>query len=145
MVQTLRIPTVLFRRTGIIRMKRSMHLEFLLLEISMVEIGYSPLVPTAFGRNILPNSFKKWWLRSPYTSLNAFAWVVASSGIVGSYSHGGVGYYSYGRNADRRTRSTAVHGTLPRLVLSTLATTIMSAIPTGEDRRARTSTTVRGS
>ena len=43
---------------GIIRMKRSMHLEFLLLEISMVEIGYSPLVPTAFGRNILPNSFK---------------------------------------------------------------------------------------
>lgn len=59
MVQTLRIPTVLFRRTGTTQMKRSMHLEFLLLEISMVEIGYSPLVPTAFGRNILPNSFKK--------------------------------------------------------------------------------------
>ena len=41
-------PTGKNRRTGIIQMKRLMHLEFLLLEISMVEIGYSPLVPTAF-------------------------------------------------------------------------------------------------
>ena len=35
-------------RTVIIRMKRSMHLEFHLPEISMVEIGYSLLVPTVF-------------------------------------------------------------------------------------------------
>ena len=41
-------PTGKNRRTGIIQMKRLMHLEFLLLEVSMVEIGYSPLVPTAF-------------------------------------------------------------------------------------------------
>ena len=52
------VPTGKNRRIEIIRMKRSMHLEFLLLEISMVEIGYSPLVPTALGRNMLPNSYK---------------------------------------------------------------------------------------
>ena len=76
--------------------------------------------------------FQKWWLRSPYTSLNAFAWVVASSGIVGSYSHGGVGYYSYGRNADRRACTTptlAVHGMCGRMVTPTMIS--MSTIPTG--------------
>ena len=133
MVQTLRIPTVLFRRTGIIQMKRSMYLEFLLLEISMVEIGYSPLVPTAFGRNILPNSFKKQWLRSPITDDYYGAWRVDPSGSVYDISYNYYVSNSYGRTSSRRARvilSVRFSSLFPVTPASTMVVLILSTFPT---------------
>ena len=88
-------PTVKNRRTGIIRMKRLMHLEFLLLEISTVEIGYSPLVPTAFDiiRPKIPINY--WWLRSPVTSTTIDALQVYPVGGVSSGYHVYNGSYGF--------------------------------------------------
>ena len=134
MVQTLRIPTVLFRRTGIIQMKRSMHLEFLLLEISMVEIGYSPLVPTAFDRNIFPISFKKWWLRSPIMDDDYSAWRVDPSGSVYDISYNYYVSNSYGRTLSRRAQvilSVRSSSIFPVTPASTMVVLILSTFPTG--------------
>ena len=41
----------------------------------MVEIGYSPLVPTVFDGNMLQIHSKYWWLRSPITNWNGIAFL----------------------------------------------------------------------
>lgn len=102
-----RIPTGV-RRTVIIRMKRSMHLEFLPPEISMVEIGYSPLVPT--GIYLIDYSkicMKIWLLRSPGTNGANYAWPVYPSGSVSLGTFTLVDDVSYGRKSPG-TSSTVV-------------------------------------
>ena len=64
----------------------------------MVEIGYSPLVPTVFDGNMLQIHSKYWWLRSPITNWNGIAFCVIPSGGFDDNIVDYVDSRSYGRS-----------------------------------------------
>ena len=85
-------------------------------------------------KNMLPNSFKKWWLRSPGTNIYdvSYAWDVISSGVV-DVGGNRVGI-SYGRTSSRRARvilSVRFSSLFPVTPASTMVVLILSTFPTG--------------
>lgn len=85
-------------------------------------------------KNMLPNSFKKWWLRSPDTNVfdaSDCAWNVRHFGDVDYYN--GV-WDSYGRTSSRRARvilSVRFSSLFPVTPASTMVVLILSTFPTG--------------
>ena len=79
---------------------------------------------------------KYWWLRSPYTNYDYYAWYVTSSGVVNIDFAIYFVYDSFGRK-DRRARTTTtttMRGSCSRLVLSSAVAPTMSTVPTVRSR-----------
>lgn len=100
------------------------------------EIQFETWLNSSYGiwKNMLPNSFKKWWLRSPGTNIYdvSYAWDVISSGVV-DVGGNRVGI-SYGRTSSRRARvilSVRFSSLFPVTPASTMVVLILSTFPTG--------------